>query len=123
MSETTEVKGQFGLGQSGGTGKKLKIYCFLQMFRTPPRNNKALQLQLINSFISSHDIACSCSNPGFHTLLITATKIGKELTKEEKNQIIQCLGDTTTTPEEEEEPDLGDLDALFAENGGEDDEG
>lgn len=93
------------------------------MFKTPPRNNKSLQLQLVNSFISSHDIACDCQNPGFHTLLIAATKIGKELNKKEKDQIIQCLGDTTTTPEEEDEPDLGDLDALFAEDGGEDAEG
>ncbi len=28
VSETTEIKGQFGLGQSGGTGKKLKNIYF-----------------------------------------------------------------------------------------------
>ena len=31
VSETTEVKGQFGLDQSGGTGKKLKINFILQI--------------------------------------------------------------------------------------------
>lgn len=30
VSETTEVKGQFGLGQSGGTGKKLKTLFVFQ---------------------------------------------------------------------------------------------
>ncbi len=32
VSETTEVKGQFGLGQSGGTGKKLKIIYISQIW-------------------------------------------------------------------------------------------
>ncbi len=30
VSETTVVKGQFGLGQSGGTGKKLKLILFFR---------------------------------------------------------------------------------------------
>ncbi len=45
VSETTEVKGQFGLGQSGGTGKKLKYIYFTDMSSlwkkpTTPRDNK-----------------------------------------------------------------------------------
>lgn len=89
------------------------------MFKTPNRNIKSLQIQLVNSFIQAHDLTCHCNNPGFHTLLIAAKQIGPEITPSEKQQIQQCLGTTTTEEDAGEDPaiDFGDLDALFAEPG------
>lgn len=116
MSETTEVKGQFGLGQSGGTGKKLKIIIFLQMFKYPTKNNKRQELKLMNSFITSHDLTCECNHPAFHVLQVITKQLAKELTTEEKNQIKKCLGDGTdhVTGEEDTTPDIGeDLEKLF----------
>lgn len=94
------------------------------MFLTPRYSTKQTQLQLTNAAISCHDLACSCNNPGFHTLLTLAKQIGPELNKQERNQILQCLGDTTTAtePTAEEDHGLEDLEELFAE-GATDDNG
>lgn len=92
------------------------------MFKPPTTNNKKIQLQLINSWIHCHDLTCSCDNPGFHILQIAAQQIGPELKKQEKEQIIKCLGQTSTEDAaggQDSDIDLGDLDALFAEDGDE----
>lgn len=125
MSETTVVKGQFGLGQSGGTGKKLKIYIsFTEMFSPPKLSTKQQKLQLVNAFITSHDLVCHCKNPGYHSLLIATEQIGKELTPKEKTQIKQCLGEEDTTGDGAEgDLGYGDLDKLFAEDFTEEDAG
>lgn len=89
------------------------------MFKKPAFNNKKLQLQLVNGFVHEHDLVCCCNNPGYHVLQITATQIGQELSPKQKQQIIKCLGETTTGDAEDgaEDLDLGDLDALFADDG------
>ncbi len=128
MSETTEVKGQFGLGQSGGMGKKLKIYFLLQMsylFKPTIYNNKAKQNEWINNIFLTHDLICYCEHPQRHLLAAIAEKQENiQLSKEEKKNLFQCL---TTT--EETTPIIGDtpedidelgLDAVFAEDFGED---
>lgn len=92
------------------------------MFKTPSRNIKKLQLDVVNGFIHIHDIACSCNEPGYHTLQIAINQIGKDLTKQQRNQLIKCLGENTTGDAADGDADLqfGDLDALFAEGGEED---
>lgn len=66
-----------------------------------------------------HDLICDCDEPGFHSLHIATKQIGSELTKLQKQQLIKCLGETTTgdAAAGEEDHDFGDLDALFAEDG------
>lgn len=126
MSETTEVKGQFGLGQSGGTGKKLKLFYFTEMFQAPYMTNKGKQTQLINSFVHSHDLLCSCIKPTFHCLQILAQQLAPELKPEEKQQIIQCLSTATTTTDaagEDQDDFIGDLEKLFEDDITEEDAG
>lgn len=113
MSETTEVKGQFGLGQSGGTGKKLKMFV-LQMQKS------ASNLEFVNTFVHVHDLGCSCNKPTVHCLLMLCEQLRNELTTEEKQQIAKCLGITTTTDAAAataQDIDFGeDLEKLFAED-------
>lgn len=70
MSETTEIKGQFGHGQSGGTGKKLKIYIFLQMsdYIPPKYSKRQLDLQNVNTYVNVHDCSCRCKSPLKHII-------------------------------------------------------
>lgn len=91
------------------------------MFKTPPFGLKQKQLQLINLCVGGHDLLCCCSNPLFHTGKIILQQLSKEISEQDKNQLIQCLGDTTTA--EEEDPtgiDGKDLELLFADDAGED---
>lgn len=123
MSETTEVKGQFGLDQSGGPGKILKIILyFSDMFKTPALSNNQKKLQLLNGITTLHDFVCCCDNPLIHTSQILLQQLSKEASKEDKNQLIKCLGHTTEEGHGPEEDILGDVDleALFAEDTGED---
>lgn len=95
------------------------------MFKTPTINKKQLQLQLINTWVQTHDLTCDCNNPGFHVLHIAAEQIGPELNKKDKQQIIKCLGETTgkdAAADPGDNLDFGDLDALFAEDGDEEKE-
>lgn len=90
------------------------------MFKNPTLSTKKLQLQLINTWIQTHDLTCDCNNPGFHVLQIAAKQIGPELKPQDKQQIIKCLGETSTTDAAADtDPDIAleDLEALFAEDG------
>lgn len=69
---------------------------------------RAKELQLINCLIGTHDLACGCTEPLIHIEnLIQSTKTPT------------CHG-TTTTGDAADGLDIGDLDALFAENGDDD---
>ena len=72
VSETTEIKGQFGLVQSGGTGKILKIIFILQKmskFLLPPLyTSRGLENQLRNNIYQAHDLICGCKTPKNHLL-------------------------------------------------------
>ena len=123
MSETTVVKGQFGLEQSGGMGKKLKITFILQMSRQcPPKyNSKQLQLQYVNTLVNIHDLNCGCDSP-LECTVLTIYNQEKDLkfTKQEKQQLRKWL--TTTeenTTQEEDAIGDGDLERLFADDFGE----
>lgn len=122
MSETTVVKGQFGLDQSGGTGKKLK-YFILQMsscYKPTFYNTQGKQNQWINDIHCTHDLWCSCDHTIKHLLLALAEK--EEIipvTTEQKRSILKCL--STTEDLITETVDKGDidelaLDAIFAED-------
>ncbi len=109
VSETTEIKGQFGHGQSSGPGKKLKIFYILQMskFLQPPHyKGKSLENQLRNCMYGIHDLMCGCNDVQQHLTTILNPE--------------KCLPITTGTVdgknrgEEEDVFDAGDLDALFA---------
>ncbi len=125
MSETTVVKGQFGLDQSGGPGKKLKIFCFTDMFLTPNYSTKAKQRHLINGFVQQHDYLCHCKNPAFHCLQILTAELAPQLSEKEKLQIKECLTTTAaaTTTTEEDDHGLEDLEKLFAIEDTEDNNG
>lgn len=89
------------------------------MFKPQTYNDKKLQLLITNSLIHSHDLACDCNDPTFHSTLLILKQLGKEFTDQQKQQIKQCLG---TTTEEKDTDDHGDdfgkeLEDLFAEDG------
>lgn len=138
MSETTEVKGQFGLGQSGGTGKKLKIYiCFTDMaFPWMPtiHNVQGRTNSWINGIVQHHDTFCGCDKPFFHLFYHLHKNNGyPQCSIPELNEIKKCLGgtetNTTLTGGTSEEPkeestngpegdlDEGELLRLFDEDG------
>lgn len=87
-----------------------------------PFNNKKDQLKFINACISIHDIGCDCYNPAFHTAKLILQQLAPELKQQEKDQLKQCLGDTTatTTADGDIDIDTGDLEQLFAQEDGED---
>lgn len=124
MSETTEVKGQFGLGQSGGTGKKLKIYFYYRMSYSKQQpslytTDRAKNNQLLNCIFGNHDLACGCQDPASHLthLLIHNCKPTK-FNKEETKEIQKWCGELTEDGDQEDTTGLepGELDALFAED-------
>ncbi len=113
MSETTVVKGQFGLDQSGGTGKKLKIFYFTEMnnWQNPTLGPRAQQIQWINLIFTSHDMICGCNDTWKHlkTLL--------------EDHQVQCHfggpAATAGTQDDKENGDpleSGDLELLFKED-------
>ncbi len=92
------------------------------MFKTQ-LNEKQTTQQLINTFCNTHDLVCDCDHQPFHILKLLATKLSTELTPQQKQEIIKCLGDTTTGEEITmvAEDDFGkDLEDLFAVDFGED---
>ncbi len=128
MSETTEVKGQFGLGQSGGTGKKLKINLYFtdmsSVWKYPTASPRKQELLWMNIMWSTHDQFCECNDPVLHLMiLINKDSNFKKPTSEIKN--IKCLltgAPSTTTAEEDHVTDKedygildGELEQLFAE--------
>lgn len=122
MSETTEVKGQFGLGQSGGTGKKLKIYSFTDMSRYQPtkQNCKQSNINWINTLVHVHDLQCNCDSPLEHTTLqIFNQEKNLRFTTTEISTIQKCLTTGEEDTPEEENFGPGDLEALFADDFGE----
>lgn len=127
MSETTEVKGQFGLDQSGGTGKKLKIFYFTDMstrWITPKTSLKQQKLQWINLLCHDHDIFCGCSSPLEHTAaLIFEQEPDLRFRPPEKDLIQKCLTtqDTTEGDGDQDAFGEGDLEDLFKEDFGEED--
>lgn len=87
-------------------------------------NSTSIQQQMLNTFVSVHDLTCGCDHPIEHILWTTATK-GKPtgFTEEEKSTLKKCLGfGENLTIKEEEETGIedGDLDRLFAEDDTED---
>lgn len=89
------------------------------MFKPQVYNDKKLQLLITNSLIHSHDLACDCSDPTFHSTLLILNQLGKEFTDEQKHQLKKCLGTTTENKDTVDHgDDFGkDLENLFAEDG------
>lgn len=85
-------------------------------------NNKKNQLQFTNLLIGIHDLNCNCNNPGFHSLKIITQQIGPELNPTDKLTIKKCLGDTPTTQEDDVGFTAGDLEELFGEGDGDEDD-
>ncbi len=131
MSETTVVKGQFGLSQSGGTGKKLKIYFFTDMsWKKPEYGIKGRELCWLNSTIQSHDCFCGCNDPITHMIKLCIDKGGVfNFNIESAKKLLKChstettpdagFGETTTEKEDtgpEGDLNFGDLEKLFEED-------
>lgn len=84
-------------------------------------NTKSAQIQWVNTLVHIHDLQCNCNDPLEHT----ATTIFRQepnlrFTEHEKNLIRRCL--TTTEGEDTQKEDAigdGDLEALFAQDFGE----
>lgn len=122
MSETTVVKGQYGLVQSGGTGKKLKTKTLLlQMssFLTPSLYSKnGLENQFINCVWNTHDLMCGCNDCFGHLKAI--------LQRKETQPCLPSTEDTGTAAQDNHGEDddgfkEGDLENLFASDFEEDD--
>lgn len=93
------------------------------MFSSPRFTTKQKEKSLINSYVTSHDLTCDCSNPAFHCALILLKHLGPELNQQDKQQLKKCLGEeTTTTKEDDIGIDAGDLEALFANDGEEEED-
>nr|QCX41838.1 ORF2 [TTV-like mini virus] len=96
------------------------------MFKSPTYlTTKGKKNALINSFVHSHDLLCSCSNPTLHCLEILASEIGPQLKEQERQQIKECLGTGTTDTAAGEEDDLpiGEIEKLLEQDFTEDDTG
>lgn len=84
---------------------------------------KELQLQWINNIVHTHDLICKCDNPLEHTIYgIIKQEPNLRLNKETKDLLQKCL--TTENGGDRAEDDFdglgaGDLEALFAEDTGE----
>lgn len=131
MSETTVVKGQFGLGQSGGTGKKLKA-CILftdmcSIWKKPKFTPRQQENQWMNLMWNTHGQFCDCEDPLTH-FMILINRDGPCPKPVEDILNIKCLltgaptsGDTTKEEEETGFTD-GDLENLFKEDAPEPDD-
>lgn len=86
------------------------------MFETPNSNDRRKQLQFINAVIHSHDFICECQDSAFHSTKLLLQQIAPELTKQQKIEIQQCLGDTTEeTAGDDVDIGIGDLEKLFGD--------
>ncbi len=126
MSETTVVKGQFGLDQSGGTGKKLKYIFITDMssrYIQPKPSVRQQKLKWMNMIAHCHDIFCDCYTPIEHTaILLFEQEKDLKFKTPEVDLIKKCITGETTAPVatiDEDGIGEGDLDALFQEDFGE----
>ena len=93
-------------------------------FKPTCYNNRTKQLHWINNLHLTHDLICFCDSPTKHLILAIAEKEEQIIvTKEEKAKVLKCLSTTEettipTTNGEEDVQEIG-LDALFAEDFGE----
>lgn len=88
---------------------------------TLPFTTKEEKLKFINCVVGCHDLCCTCYNPLYHSTKILIQQLAPELTKEDKHQLKQCLGDDITTKEEDIGISGEDLEKLFEEDDGEKD--
>ncbi len=88
---------------------------------TLPFSTKESQLKFINCVVGCHDLCCTCYNPLYHSCKIILNQLAPELTKEDKHQLKQCLGEDTTTKDDDIGVTGEDLEKLFAQDDGEDD--
>lgn len=79
------------------------------------------QIQLVNLFVGGHDLKCQCDKPALHSAEILLKQLSGELTSSEKQHLQKCLGTTTDHTEENGGVTGEDLEALFADPGGDDD--
>lgn len=87
------------------------------MFKTPERSDRRNLLQFVNAIIHSHDMLCDCSDGPFHSLKLLTTQLSPDLSKQQKEEIKKCLGDTTAaTHGDDDGLDIGDLENLFGED-------
>lgn len=95
------------------------------MFSTPNLTTKGKERLLINGFVTQHDLLCNCNQPAVHCLHILIRQLKPELSTEDKNQLIKCLGTEDTTDAVTANDGLGleDLEKLFAEDPTTDDTG
>lgn len=90
-------------------------------------NHRQKKLKWINGICHLHDIHCDCNNPLEHSIaeiLLQEPEI--KFNNQERDLLKKCL--STTTEEDRATTDAGfgdveDLDALFTEDIGEDDQG
>lgn len=88
-----------------------------------PLTTRKEQLKLVNHFVSAHDLLCECPEPAKHCFNVLLKQLKPEFTEQDKNQIKQCLGTATTAAVEEDAGlDPGDLEKLFGDDDGEEDD-
>lgn len=93
-------------------------------FEYPDYSPKEIQLQWINNIVHTHDLLCKCTKPLEHTIYgILKQEPNLRFDKETKKLFERCLTTTENGGHEEDALDglgEGDLEALFAEDTGDD---
>lgn len=82
------------------------------------KTNRSINNQLINCAVNCHDLCCGCETPTKHLGIILLKASNPEsFTKQEKEEIQQCLGTTTEENITEDDPGFGEgeLERLFSE--------
>lgn len=83
----------------------------MSKFEKPKYTGRALENELLNNIISSHDLCCGCEKPLIHINNLLKCRLS-----EEETTTTETGGPTKT---EEIDIDAEDLERLFAENPGE----
>lgn len=86
-------------------------------------NKRKTQLEWTNALVHIHDLICDCNQPLEHTIdTICTQEPSLKLNLQTSHKIKKCLTTTETTEKEDtvDGLDAGTLEALFAEDIGED---
>lgn len=94
------------------------------LMQNPKYSPKALEDQWLNTIFGSHDLICGCNDPILHLFDILNRK-GPARKPLVDIQNAKCLitGDKEDGPEDDIDIAPGELELLFAEDGGEEDAG
>lgn len=86
------------------------------MYHQPKLTERQLQLKITNIGIHAHDLTCDCQEPSYHLCRILLKQLSGEFTKQQKQNLKQCLGLDQDTTDGDTENIGKDLEELFKED-------